>query len=263
MLRGLEILEVLAGLEQPATLVRIAARAGYNEAAAYRTLRRLEEQGYVDHVPRSGYRLGSRSVALAVLVGPEPPLLRAAHRVLTRLVTITGHSAAMHLRSGTHRILTAGVPAPSHPLRDEAAIGERAPLTSGSAGLTILAHLPDSEAEAVTATRPAEERRPAPEELARIREDGFLVGERRSNASMRGISAPLLDPASGAPLGSLTIAALGDQTTQTMLMSYVPVLLRACADLGPQLSALLGPSSARGRRGRDVAVSRQEPADQE
>ncbi|MEC3974476.1 IclR family transcriptional regulator [Amycolatopsis sp. H20-H5] len=258
VLRGLEILESLAGLEQPATLTRIASRSGLNEAATYRALRRLEAEGYVDHAPRVGYRLGSRSIALAVLVGPDPPLLRATHPVVTRLVTTTGHSAAMHLRSGGHRVLTVGIPSPSHPLRDQVVLGERAPLTSGSSGLAILAHLPPEEAQTVLSTRPAAERRPSDQELERIRRDGYSVSRSQNHAFMTGISAPLLDPDSGTALGSLSIASRSDQAGATELADLAPILLSACAELGPRLAALIGPGAARSRRGLDVVVRRRD-----
>lgn len=254
VLRGLELLEVLAGLEQPASLARIADRAGFNEAAAYRTLRRLEEHGYVDHVARAGYRLGSRSVALAALVGPDPPLLKAAHRVLTRLVATTGYSAALHLRSGSHRVLVVGLSAPSDSLREEVALGERAPLTSGSAGRVILAHLPSTEVDKILAHLPGETH-PTAADLARIRRDGHLTGQRRGRSSLRGISAPLVDPESGMPLGSVTMAAAGTQATTASLRQALPVLLRACSELQAQMAALLGPGASRGRRGLDITVS--------
>lgn len=258
VLRGLEILEALAGLEQPAPLITIADRAGLNESAAYRTLHRLQTQGYVDHVPRLGYRLGSRSIALAVLVGPEPPLLRVAQRSLTRLVAATGQSAAMHLRSGAFRVLTVGVPAPSHPLRDDVVLGERSPLVTGSAGLVILAHLPEKEVDELLASVP-DDQTPSDVALERIRTDGFLLGRRESNTDLVGISAPLLEPTSRAPIGSVTIAGPGKQTTAAKLRELAPVLTKATIELAPQLARLLGPNTSRERRGLDVTVRWHDP----
>jgi DNA-binding IclR family transcriptional regulator len=253
-LRGLEVLEALAGLAQPATLATVAERAKLNEASAYRTLRRLEAEGYVDHVPRAGYRLGSRSIALAVLVGPDVPFLRTANRALASLAVTTGLSAAMHLRSGAHRVLTVGVPAPAHPLRDEVALGERAPLTSGSAGLVILAYLPEDDVDAMLTGLEPGEAASIRTELEHVRADGYRIGRRHRHASLRGVSAPLLDPASKGPLGSVTVAGLDDQATTGALRERVPVLLRACHDLAPQLAPLVGPRAVRGRRGLDVTV---------
>ncbi len=67
------------------------------------------------------------------------------------------------------------------------------------------------------------------------------------------MSAPVQDPESGTPLGSLTIAALAEQTPAGGWVQVTPLLLQVCAELGSQIAALLGPTAARGRRGLDVA----------
>src|ERR1700684_2550788 len=74
-IRALRVLETLAGLEQPASLPTIADKAQLTKTKAYRILRGLQDHGFVDHVGRSGYRIGSRAVALASLIGPRPALL--------------------------------------------------------------------------------------------------------------------------------------------------------------------------------------------
>jgi DNA-binding IclR family transcriptional regulator len=130
-LRGLEVLEALAGMRQPASLRAVARRTGLSESQAFRVLRELESSGYLEHLGRSGYRLGSRSVALSTLIGPRPALLRAVQPVLARLAVTTHEAVVLHLRSGADRVLALGVPAlgvpaPSGPVRDPAGVlGER------------------------------------------------------------------------------------------------------------------------------------------
>ena len=63
--RPLLVLEALAAMEQPASLLAIASAVGLSKAGAYRVLRALQDEGYVDHAGRRGYRVGSRSIALA------------------------------------------------------------------------------------------------------------------------------------------------------------------------------------------------------
>lgn len=72
-LRAMRVLEALAGMEQPAGLLTIAAAVNLSKTRAYRVLRSLQDHGYVDHADRNGYRIGSRSLALASLIGPRPP----------------------------------------------------------------------------------------------------------------------------------------------------------------------------------------------
>ena len=101
--RAVRLLEALASLEQPASLQRITAATGYSKASTYRMLRALQEDGFIDHIGRSGYRLGNRAVALATLMGPRPALLKRAQPVLARLATLSGETTSMHLKSGDHR----------------------------------------------------------------------------------------------------------------------------------------------------------------
>ena len=171
-LRALHILETLASMKQPAGLAAIAARSQLSPTRAYRTLRGLQEQGFVDHTGRRGYRVGSRSVALASVIGPRPAMLQRARPVLTRVASL-GFGATLHLRSGDHRVLVLGV-AGSHGGASGYLIGERAPLVSGCSGTSILAHLSSEEARLVIARRPprtaaAERRIPHPHPPRRLR----------------------------------------------------------------------------------------------
>lgn len=253
-LRGLHLLEALAGMEQPAGLGAITERTGLSQAQCYRGLRALQEQGYVDHLGRSGYRLGTRSVALASLLGPRPTVLRAAHPVLTRLVTRTSESTALHLRSGEHRVLVLGLQGPREQLRDVVVLGERAPLTSGAGGLPILANLPPAEQATLIARRPPGEPRPGEHLLTEIRERGYALSFSANHSGMNGIGAALLDPDNGYPLGSIALAAPAARMPEAQLHLLSTPLRAACAELAPRLATLLGPSSTQRLTGLDVTV---------
>ena len=253
-LRGLRMLEALSGMEQPVGLRAVAARTGLSESQAFRALQSLQQDGYVDHLGRRGYRLGSRSVALSILLGPRPALLRAVQPVVTRLAAATAQSAAMHLRSGEHRVLVVGVPKPGSPLRHTVALGERAPLSSGCGGQVILAHLPPEQREAALAARPATERRPSRAELERIREQGYALSSGDNHPGVSGIAVALLDPVDGVPLGSLTVATAEDGAADASMPSHRRVLQAAARDLAPRLAALLGPHSSGPLSALDVTV---------
>src|SRR5438105_474690 len=97
-------------MHQPASLADIAARLGRSESQTFRVLASLVQEGYADHPTRAGYRLGGRSLALAVMMGPRPALLHAVYPALTRLARRVGHGVVMHVRSGRDRVLLLGVP---------------------------------------------------------------------------------------------------------------------------------------------------------
>lgn len=236
------MLETLAGMRQPATLRDIADRAGLSESNAFRILQALEQEGYLHHLGRSGYRLASRSLALATVIGPRPAMLRLMYPVVARLAGYSGEAAVIHLRAGHFRVLVLGVPARSGPLLDPAGVlGERTPLASGASGRIILAHLSESERadidfEGVT-----------PEQLAAVRERGYEISHGENHPGVNGISVPLLAESHELEqqpivLGAMTIAGPAERLPDAGLLRLVGPLMAARRDLSPRLAALLGPN---------------------
>lgn len=249
------MLETLAAMEQPASLLAIAAAVGLSKAGAYRVLRTLQDEGYVDHAGRQGYRIGSRSLALASLVGPRPALLQRARPVLFRLAAMAQATATMHLRSGEHRVLVLGTEQVTEPQKKRVHIGERAPLTSGCSGRVILAHLPVDEADAVVAQHTFTNSRAKLErELDIIRADGYALSFSENHLSLNGIGAALLDLDTGYPLGSIAIAGPDDRLSEGTLRTLARPLIAACDGLAPHLTALLGPKSSARRESLDVTI---------
>lgn len=253
-LRALRVLEALAGMEQPAGLLAIAATTNLTKSKAYRALRSLQDQGFVDHVGHRGYRLGSRSVALATLIRPRPIVLRTAGPILGRLAAMAAESASLNLRSGAHRVLVLGVVSHDRALHGSMRVGERAPLTSGCSGLAILDHLPPAEADEAVKSRPRREKRPTAARLAQIRDDGYALSFSDNHPDLNGIGAPLLDPADGYPLGSVSVAGSPGRLPECALRRLSEPLRMACAELAPQLARVLGPNASERLASLDVTI---------
>jgi IclR family transcriptional regulator, acetate operon repressor len=254
-IRALVVLETLAGLEQPASLPTIAGEAQLTKTKAYRILRGLQDHGFVDHVGRSGYRIGSRAVALASLIGPRPALLRLARPVLAKLAAEASETVTLHLRSGAHRVLVLGAEPAGNPLRRVPTIGERSPLTAGCSGRSILAFLPEEEAgDIIRAHAPAAVRRRLPAQLARIRVQSYALSFSDNHVEMNGIAAPLLDPNDGTALGSIAIAGLVERLPKETLLQLVTPLHAACSQLAPRLATVLGPNSSVRLESLDVTI---------
>ncbi|MFY4718436.1 IclR family transcriptional regulator [Streptomyces sp. LaBMicrA B280] len=252
-LRGLQMLEVLAGMRQPASLRAVAERVGLSQSQTFRVLRELERAGYLDHLGRSGYRLAGRSVALATLIGPRPAMLRAVQPAVSRLAHITGEAVVLHLRSGSARVLVLGVPAPTGPIAEPAGVlGERSPLAVGGSGRIILAHLPPSELATIdlAGTTPAQ--------LAAIRDRGYETSFGENHPRVNGVSAPLLayrdehDPDEPTALGAITVAGPASRLAEADFPRVLTPLLSACRDLGPRLAAVLGPCPGETIRALDL-----------
>jgi DNA-binding IclR family transcriptional regulator len=245
LMRALHVLERLAGMEQPASLLDIAAATDLTKTKAYRVLRSLQEDGYVDHIGRNGYRIASRSIALAMLIGPRPALLQRARPILTQLAGRASETATLHLRSGAFRVLVLGAEPPRSAEHQVVMVGERAPLTSGCSGTSILAFLPDQEVDEIIRTHAKSTQRKKLAKLVdRIRDDGYATSFSSNHVGLNGISAPLLDPETDLPLGSVAIAGPEERLPEATLHKLVTPLLASCATLAPRLAAVLGPNSS-------------------
>lgn len=253
-IRALWILETLAGLQQPAPLKTIAERAGLPRTKAYRVLRDLQEHGYIDHIGRSGYRVGGRAVALASLVGPRQALLHRARPVLIRLAAETGETAGLQLRSGAHRVIVLSAHPPGAAASPIAHVGERSPLISGCAGTAILAFLPAQQVADVLLAQSGAVPADLAEQLAEIRRRSYSISLSANRPERNGIAAPVLDPDSGNALGSVAIAGGASRLPEPVLRSLAPPLLAACAELAPRLAAVLGPSSSVRLESLDVTI---------
>jgi IclR family transcriptional regulator, acetate operon repressor len=134
-------------------------------------------------------------------------------------------------------------------------IGERWPLTHGYSGRAILAFLSRAEAdEIITTYAPEPARRGMPAQLAGIREQHYALSFSDNHLGLNGIAAPLLDPADGAPLGSVAIAGLDRRLPKNTLLQLATPQHVTCAELAPRLAAVLGPNSTMRLDSLDVTI---------
>lgn len=253
--RGLRLLEILAGMEQPASLLDITRKAGLSKASTYRTIRALQEQGFVDHIGREGYRVGSRSVALGALIGPRPDLLKRAMPILIKLASVVTETTTLHIRSGQHRILVIGAEPQTNPHRRKVHVGERSPLTSGASGLAILSFLPEPEsARIIQAHVRVRDRETINTEMDVVREDGYALSFSANHVGLNGIGAPVIDPDDGTVLASIVVSGLEPRMPEVVMRKQSLPLRAACADLAGRISTVIGPNSSVRLEPLDVTV---------
>lgn len=134
-------------------------------------------------------------------------------------------------------------------------VGERAPLTNGCSGTSILAYLPEPEAREIIKvhTKPAK-RSSVASQLDRIRHDGYAVSFSANHAGLNGISAALLDPEDALPLASIAIAGADRQLPATRLRKLAGPLRAAASDLAPKLAVVLGPNSSMRTESLNVTI---------
>jgi DNA-binding IclR family transcriptional regulator len=144
------ILRVVAKHEPVgATTSAVGRDSGVSRPTAHRLLSSLLDEGLVDRDASSGrWVLGPELYLLGVSAQQRYDVTALAHPFVRRLAASTGESAFFSARRGDETVCLVredgAFPIRSHVLHE----GIRFPLGVASAGMAILAHLPDREVEA-------------------------------------------------------------------------------------------------------------------
>lgn len=147
--RASAVLRAIASREPDGITTTEAGRdAGVPRATAHRLLESLAREGLVDRDRRSGrWSLGPELYLLGVAAARRYDVTEVARPVVEQLARETGESAFFSARRGDETVCLLAVdgsfPLRSHVLHE----GIRFPLGVASAGMVMLAHLPDREIE--------------------------------------------------------------------------------------------------------------------
>ncbi|MER5717412.1 helix-turn-helix domain-containing protein [Streptomyces sp. NPDC002132] len=209
--RGLAILNCFRPGESELALSELARRADLPKPTAHRLIAELVDAGMLERGDR-GLRLGLSLFTLGTRVPRQRMLSELAHPHLKRMHDRTRQSVFLFLPNGLDPVLADGVrggrgadPAVGSPAESEAA--------ACAAAKVLRVHHPRL---APAGTGPAERRgprraarEPSPEELARVAEQGFAIGQCGPEAGA--IAVPVLD-ASGALIAVLATAGVPERT---------------------------------------------------
>jgi DNA-binding IclR family transcriptional regulator len=111
--RATQLLDELAGSEQPLGVNELARRIGVNASTASRLLATLQDAGLVTRTDSGPYRLGLKLVTLSDRVLASLDVRALARPLLARLVIETGETATLSLPGETEAITVDFVPSPS------------------------------------------------------------------------------------------------------------------------------------------------------
>ncbi len=130
-----------------ATTSEVARRTGLARPTTHRLLTSLLGEGLVDRDAAGRWLLGPELYLLGTTAAPRYDVTALAQPVVRRLALATGESAFFSARRGDETVCLVredgSFPIRSHVLHE----GIRFPLGVASAGLAILAYLPDAEVE--------------------------------------------------------------------------------------------------------------------
>jgi IclR family pca regulon transcriptional regulator len=235
--RGLDVLQCFSSERPRMTLSEVAVIAGLARPTARRLLLTLEELGFV--TVRSGqFSLTPRVLSLGMAFVASLGLWEVGRPHLERLVAQTGESSSMSQLDGSDIVYVARVAVPKLiALRVE--IGTRFPAAYTSQGKVLLAAL-DSRARAEVLAQPSRsglprflprEPRQFARELSEVRTRGWALADEELAPGIRSIAAPVRD-GDGSVRAAMNVTVHAAETSvATLVDQYLPLLLRAAADV--------------------------------
>lgn len=201
LLRGLQVLDILARSTEPLGPTRIAESVGLDKATAGRLLFTLCEAGYAQPADNGTYRLTAKLLELASATPLAPRLRELARPHLLALQDATGETVHLGIRSDDRVVYIDKVDG-THPVRLMSAIGQSMPLHTTALGKAALTWMDDDTREALLAKLSLEPRTQRSittvadlrAELEATRERGFAIDDRENEEHACCVSAPILGP---------------------------------------------------------------------
>jgi DNA-binding IclR family transcriptional regulator len=197
LIKGLQLLEVIARSKQPLGITDLAVRLGLGKSNVHRLLQALVDLGYVTKLEARGeYHVSLKLWELGHAVETGLAIKNAASEAMDQLLHSTRETVHLSVLDGDQVVYVHKLDSPE-PVRAYSEVGGRAPAYCVATGKALLAWQPESflagmagrlEAHTPkTITDPKEFLR----ELERIRLSGFAVNRGEWRESVWGVAAPV------------------------------------------------------------------------
>jgi DNA-binding IclR family transcriptional regulator len=267
MARGLQLLELLAGRETPASLSELSEALGVNKAIGLRLLGTMEESGYVFRHGESGlYELTYKLANLGLRKVAGSRLLDQSSAILRRLAERTGELVRLAVVEQDERItwVLAHV-GEQRTLQIDPNYGLDIRPHIHAAGKAWVATLPPVEAWEIIRAHGIDrftvhskvERGAIEADLAAVRSRGYATSIEEQEIGVAAIAAPVMvDMLAGGRrcVGSVSLAAPTHRLAPAALEAHAPLVIEAAAALAAvwPLGDRARACAAAGRRGAAV-----------
>jgi DNA-binding IclR family transcriptional regulator len=237
LLRGLDVIDTV--VEGPIALADLAARLGLNRSTTHRLASALIDRRYLTFVPRLGYQVGPKLLALGYLAQQQTDIVQVARPHLEALAATTEDTVHLGILDSEHALYLAKIPGRRR-VEISSRVGERHPLTSTGLGKALL--LDDDEShwrtlfhEDQAAGSPRAEYDRWLERMRGYVKAGRTFDLQENEDMIRCVAAPVRD-ASGRIVAALSVSSaaqyMGDDRMEALTSDVLATAGAISADLG-------------------------------
>jgi IclR family transcriptional regulator, KDG regulon repressor len=232
--KGIRVLVGLAEAQGPVRLSALATQLNLQKSAVHRILQTWIEAGFAAKNEDTGlYWATFKLWELGVGVVNALPIKQAATTVLQELHRRTGETVSLSILDGDEVLYLDKLLSP-RPMGFTTRVGSRRPAPFTVAGRAMLAYADDAQAvvERVLASHDTKTVtvKKVMADLQRSREQGFLVGEGRTERGIVGIAAAVPGPDGRAAAG-ITVSSPKQRLTPKAQQDIIEALMVAASRL--------------------------------
>ena len=229
--RTLDVLELLASIDERLTLSEIARRLGAPKSSLHKLLGTMERRGWVetDEISHTHYRVGLRALLTGTRYIDIDEVVQLAQPLLTTITETVQEASHLGRLDGADVVYLAKRESP-HPLRMYSAVGRRLPAHATAMGKAMLAQRPWEEVDALLpkdlaalTTSTITTRTRLREELVLTRERGFAIDDEESAEVMRAVAVTLPTPGAN---NAISVSAPLIRLSDELIREYAELLHR-------------------------------------
>jgi IclR family pca regulon transcriptional regulator len=237
--RGLAVVQAFSNRKRLMTISQLSLKTGFSRAAVRRCVYTLAKLGYVGTGDNHHFYLRPRILSLGYSGISSMPLASAAQPVLEYVSRRSPESCWIGTLDGNETICAAHANATRLNSIDFQ-VGSRLSAFSTSVGRVLLASLSPEDQESCierTEFRPHRDGTPYPRTkmrqiLSLTRRMGYSIVNQELEVGVWAVAVPVYDP-SGKVVAGLCIARLSEgESSETMLMKFLPRLQHGARELG-------------------------------
>lgn len=240
-MRALALLKSFSDDKPELNLVELAQAVDLNKTTTYRLLTALESEGLITRTPESdAYRLGPESIALGGRAIRANSLPKVSRPELEALAQQTKETVTIEILSG-QQSLTLDEISGSYVVGVSRYIGTRWPLHATSTGKVLLAHLPPAKLDEVLSA-PLAAYTPYTitdvptlrQELAKVREQGYAIGNEELEIGFVAVGAPVRDY-NGSVVAAIGVGGSSARLSQAIVFELVDQVMAAAQRISERL----------------------------